>query len=135
MKVFLLGVLFLAVAMTATADSRTQLDELIARTDSQALGKLCLNPGFWPGGRGIAKKISLLIIHLLSNKIPPIKLAIGISACVDVAETFSSDRKEGILGVLIACLNPAATACDPAPTTVATVSDLRNIGFLLRFGT
>jgi len=54
---------------------------------------------------------------------------------VDVAETFSSDRKEGILGVLIVCLDPAATACDPAPTTVATVSDLRNIGFLLRFGT
>jgi hypothetical protein len=83
----------------------------------------------------LAKKISLLIIHLLSNQVPPIKLAIGISACVDVAETFSSDREEGIIGVLIACLNPAATACDPAPTTVATVSDLRNIGFLLRFGT
>jgi hypothetical protein len=59
----------------------------------------------------LAKKISLLIIHLLSNQVPPIKLAIGISACVDVAETFSSDREEGILGVLVACLNPA----DPQP--------------------
>jgi hypothetical protein len=48
-------------------------------------------------------------------------LAIGISTCVDVPETFSSDREEGILGVLIPCLNPAATACDPAPTTVAAV--------------
>jgi hypothetical protein len=36
-KVFLLGVLFLTVAMTATADSRTQLDELIARAKSLEL--------------------------------------------------------------------------------------------------
>ena len=37
MKVFLLGVLFLALAMTATPDSRTQLDELIARAKSLEL--------------------------------------------------------------------------------------------------
>jgi CubicO group peptidase (beta-lactamase class C family) len=43
-KVFLLGLLFLTVAMTATADSRTQLDDLIARAKSLELDTPYVSP-------------------------------------------------------------------------------------------
>jgi hypothetical protein len=53
-KVFLLGVLFLAVAKTATADSRTQLDELIARAKSLELDTQYVPPPGDPLGHDAA---------------------------------------------------------------------------------